>query len=211
MYADVYQFPWLRYLVDAPGYGKDYLVQATFAPNKQLMIYSRFRSESNQHDLTGNATVTNYLVFIPKQSWRTQINYKINPALTIRNRVDMLWYDKDENDFETGFLIFFDLLYKPLLKPYSGNARLEYFETGGYNSRLYTYENDILYSFSIPGFYDKGYRYYINLSYDFKRNLSVWLRWAQTIYRNKTNVGSGPDEIPGNHRSEIKLQMMLLF
>ena len=211
MYADVYQFPWLRYLVDAPGYGKDYLVQATFAPNKQLMIYSRFRSESKQHDFTGNATVTNYLGFIPKQSWRTQINYKINPAMTIRNRVEMLWYDKDENDFETGFLIFFDLLYKPLLKPYSGNARVEHFETGGYNSRIYTYENDILYSFSIPGFYDKGYRYYINLSYDFKRNLSVWLRWAQTIYKNKVSVGSGLDEIPGNHRSEIKIQMMLLF
>ena len=53
MYADFYRFPWLKYLVDAPGYGKDFLVQATFAPNKQLMIYSRFRSESKQHDLTG--------------------------------------------------------------------------------------------------------------------------------------------------------------
>jgi hypothetical protein len=127
-------------LVDAPGYGKDFLVQATFAPNKQLMIYSRFRSESKQYDLPGNTTVTNYLVVIPKQSWRTQISYKINSAITVRNRIEMLWYDKDarpddpvgrENDFETGFLGFFDLLYKPLMKPYSGNIRLEYFETGG--------------------------------------------------------------------------------
>ena len=220
MYADFYRFPWLRYLVDAPGYGKDFLVQATFAPNKQLVIYSRFRSESKQYDLSGNTTVTNYLVLIPKQSWRTQISYKINSATTVRNRIEMLWYDKDarpddpvgrENDFETGFLSFFDLLYKPLLKPYSGNIRLEYFETGGYNSRIYTYENDVLYSFSIPGFYDKGYRYYINLSYDLKKNLSAWIRWAQTIYKNKASVGSGLDEIPGNHRSEIKIQMMLLF
>jgi len=220
MYADFYRFPWLRYLVDAPAYGKDFLVQATFAPNKQVMIYSRFRSESKQYDLSGNATVTNYPVLIPKQSWRTQISYKINAAITVRNRIEMLWYDKDarpddpvgrENDFETGFLSFFDLLYKPLVKPYSGNIRLEYFETGGYNSRIYTYENDVLYSFSIPGFYDKGYRYYINLSYDLKKNLSAWVRWAQTIYKNKASVGTGLDEIPGNHRSEIKIQMMLLF
>ena len=122
MYADLYRFPWLKYLVDAPGYGKDFLVQATFAPNKQLMIYSRFRGESKQHDMPGNSTVTNYLVLIPKQSWRTQISYKINSAITVRNRIEMLWYDKDgrpddpigrENDFETGFLSFFDLLYKP--------------------------------------------------------------------------------------------------
>jgi hypothetical protein len=220
MYADLYRFPWLRYLVDAPAYGKDFLAQVTFAPNRQLMIYSRFRSESKQYDPAGENSVTNYLIMIPKQSWRTQINYKINSAITVRNRAELLWYDKNarpgyrvgrKNDFETGCLIFFDLLYKPLLKPYSGNARLEYFETGGYNSRIYTYENDILYSFSIPAFYDKGYRYYINVNYDVKRNLSVWLRWAQTIYKNKTSVGSGLEEIPGNHRSEIKIQMMFLF
>jgi hypothetical protein len=211
MYADFYRFPWLKYLVDAPGYGKDFLVQAIFAPNRLLIIYSRFRSESKQHDMPGNSTVTNYLVLIPKQSWRTQISYKINSAITIRNRIEMLWYDKNENDYETGFLNFFDVLYKPLLKPYSGNIRLEYFETEGYNSRIYTYENDVLYSFSIPGFYDKGYRYYINLTYDAKKNLSVWLRWAQTIYKGKKSLGSGLDEIAGNHRSEIKIQLMLSF
>ena len=95
MYADLYRFPWVRYLVDAPGYGKDFLVQATFTPNKQLKIYSRFRSESKQYDLTGNNTVMNYVVMIPKQSWRTQINYKINSSTTVRNRVEILWYDKN--------------------------------------------------------------------------------------------------------------------
>jgi len=139
MYADLYRFPWLRYLVDAPGYGKDFLIQATFAPNKQLMIYSRFRSESKQYDLARNTAVTNYVVLIPKQGWRTQISYKINSSTTLRNRIEMIWYDKKEKDFETGYLVFFDLLYKPLVKPYSGNIRLEYFETSGYNSRIYNY------------------------------------------------------------------------
>lgn len=211
MYADFYKFPWLRYSVDAPGYGKDFLVQITFTPNKQLMIYSRFRSESKQYDRSGNITVTNYLVMIPKQNWRTQISYKINPVITLRNRIDLLWYDKKEKDFETGFLSFFDLLYKPLSKAYSGNIRLEYFETSGYNSRIYTYENDVLFSFSIPAIYDKGYRYYINLCYDIKKNLSVCLRWAQTIFKNESSVASDMDEFAGNHRSELKIQIMSLF
>jgi hypothetical protein len=210
MYADLYRFPWLRYLVDAPGYGKDFLIQATFAPNKQLTIYSRFRSESKQYDIARNTTVTNYVVLIPKQSWRTQISYKINSSMTLRNRIEMGWYNKNESDFETGYLLFFDLLYKPLMKRYSGNIRLEYLETSGYNSRIYTYENDVLYSFSIPGFYDKCYRYYINVSYDVK-SASVWLRWAQTIYKNKTSIGNDLDEIAGDHQSEIKIQIMLLL
>ena len=211
LYADFYKFPWLKYLTDAPSYGKDFLAQLTFTPNKQLEIYSRFRNESKQHNQSDNTTVTNYLVLIPKQSWRTQVSYKINPAITFRERIEMLWYDERGANKENGFLNFFDLIYKPFLKPYSGNIRLQYFETDSYNSRVYAYEDDVLYSFSIPGSFGKGYRYYINLNYDLRRNLSIWLRWAQTIYRDQNSIGSGLDGITGNHRSEIKIQGMWLF
>jgi hypothetical protein len=210
-YADFYKFPWLKYLVDAPSYGKDVLAQLTYTPNKQLEIYSRFRNEAKQSNQSDNATVTNFLVLIPKQSWRTQWNYKPDRTLTFRNRIELLWYDKKGVNKENGFLSFFDFIYKPLLKPYSGNIRLQYFETGGYNSRIYAYENDVFYSYSIPAFFDQGYRYYININYDLKRDLSIWLRWAQTIYRDKTAIGSGLDEIPGSHRSEIKLQALWVF
>ena len=98
-----------------------------------------------------------------------------------------------------------------MLKPFSGVLRLQYFETDGYNSRIYAYENDVLYSYSIPAFYDKGYRYYVTFNYDLTQKLSFWLRWAQTIYRDKTSIGSGLDEIDGNKRSEIKFQVRLLL
>jgi hypothetical protein len=210
-YADFYKFPWLKYLVDAPSYGKDFLAQLTYTPSKQLEIYSRFRNEAKQSNQSDNTTVTNFLVLIPKQGWRSQWSYKPDRTLTFRNRIELLWYDKKGMNKENGFLSFFDVIYKPLLRHYSGNIRLQYFETGGYNSRIYAYENDVLYSYSIPAFFDKGYRYYININYDLKRNVSVWLRWAQTIYRDKTTIGSGLDEIPGSHRSEIKVQTLWLF
>jgi len=148
------------------------------------------------------------LIAIPKQNWRTQIIYKLNRAVILRNRIELLWYNKNSDNAENGFLNFFDLLYKPLLKPFSGNMRLQYFETGGYDSRIYAYENDVLYGYSIPAFYDKGWRYYVNFNYDIRKNLSVWLRWAQTIYQDKKIIGSGLDEIPGNKKSEIKLQVI---
>jgi hypothetical protein len=44
-----------------------------------------------------------------------------------------------------------------------------------------------------------------------KKSASVWLRWAQTIYKNKTSIGNDLDETAGNLRSEIKVQMMLLL
>jgi len=210
-YGDIYKFPWLKYQVDAPSRGTDFLSQLTYTPSRQVEIYTRFRSETKQSNQPDNTTVTNYLVFLPRQSWRTHFSYKINTAITLRSRAELLWYDKNGLNKENGFLLFTDCIYKPLLKPLSGGVRLQYFETDGYNSRIYAYENDVLYSYSIPGFFDKGFRYYMNLNYDLGKNLSFWFRWAQTIYRDKSSVGSGLDEIQGNKRTEIKLQARWLL
>ena len=210
-YADLYSFPWLKYRVDAPNAGNDYLLQVTYKPNKQIEMYSRYRSERKAINDNPNNLTLNPVVIKPKQNWRTQLSYKLNSAFTFRTRVEMLWYDKKGNAPEQGFLSYADIIYKPLFKHYSGNMRLQYFETDGYNSRMYAYENDVLYSFSIPVFYDKGYRYYVNLNYDITRKWSVWLRLAQTIYPGKNVIGSGLDEIKGNKKTEVKLQSIFSF
>ncbi len=210
-YADFYKFPWLRYRVDAPSAGSDFLVQATYKPNKQLEIYSRYRSEAKAINYNPDNLTLSPVTRKPKQNWRMQISFKINTLVTLRTRAELIWFDKKGNQPEEGFLSYFDFLLKPLLKPYSGSIRLQYFETSGYNSRVYAYENDVLYSFSIPVFYDKGIRYYINSNYDINKKLTIWLKWAQTIYRDKMLVGSGLDEITGNKKSEIKLQIISRF
>lgn len=211
LYGDIYKFPWLKYLVDAPSHGKDFLVQLTYTPDKKVEIYTRFRNETKQSNQSDNLTVTNFLATIPKQSWRTQLMFKLNSSVALRNRIELLWYDKKGKNNENGFLTFFDIIYKPMLNPFSGIVRLQYFETGGYNSRIYAYENDVLYSYSIPSFSDKGFRYYTTINFDLTRKISFWLRWAQTIYKNRNTVGSGLDEIQGNKRSEFKLQGRWIF
>lgn len=210
-FADFFSFPFLKYRVDAPSVGREYLAQLTYTPNKQVEVYARFRHEAKQANKPGNTTVSDYLVFLPKQNFRTQISYKINPSITLRNRNEILWFDKNGPNVEKGFLTYFGFFYKPMMEPLSANLRLQYFETDGYNSRIYAYENDVLYFFSIPAFYDKGYRYYINLNYDVSKKLTVWLKWSQSIFENRTTVGSGLDEIKGNKKSEFKVQARLIL
>jgi hypothetical protein len=207
----MYKFPWLKYLVDAPSRGKDFLAQLTYTPNRQLEIYTRFRSESKQGNQSGNNTTTNFLVFLPRQNWRTQLNFKIDQSFAIRSRAELLWFDKNGENAEKGFLSFFDIIYKPLLKRYSGNIRLQYFETDGYNSRIYAYENDVLYYYAIPVFFTKGWKYYLNINYDLNSRISFWLKWAQTIYNDQKSIGSGLDEISGNTKSEIRILARVIF
>jgi hypothetical protein len=210
-YMDMYKFPWLKYRVNAPTTGSDYFVQVTYRPSRQLEIYSRFKREAKPINYNPDGLVLNPLVYQPRQNWRTQINYIISRQITVRNRAEIVWYDKKGTAAEQGFLLLTDVFYKPQLKPYSANMRLLFFETGGYNSRLYAYENDVLYSFSIPVIYDKGFRYYLNLNYDLTKKLTLWGRWAQTIYRDKNTIGSGLDLIQGNKRSEYKIQAVYKF
>lgn len=210
-YADFYTFPWLRYRVDAPSTGSDYLVQATYTPNKQLTIYSRYQLGSKAINVNPEQFTLSPVKQQPCKNWRTQISYRVSSILTIRNRTEMVWFDKKGNSPEQGFLTYVDFLFRPSFKPYSGSLRVQYFETEGYNSRLYGYENDILYSFSIPVFYDKGYRYYLNINYDINKKLTLWIKWAQTIYKVKNLIGSGLDEIKGNVKSEIKFQALYQF
>ena len=210
-YVDVFKFPWLKYLVDAPSEGKDFLAQITYTPNRQLEVYTRYRSETKEGNQPDNNTAMNYVVSLPRQNWRTQISYRINQLFAVRSRTELLWYDKNGKNAENGFLTLFDVIYKPPLKNYSGNIRLQYFETDDYNSRIYAYENDVLFYYSIPAFYDQGYRYYVNINYNLNSKISFWLKWSQTLYQNVESIGSGLDEIPGSKKSEIRVMARFFF
>lgn len=211
-YADIYRFPFLKYRVYAPSNGKDFLLQLTYHPSKQIEVYSRFRTETKALNYTNVGQLQTAAVNpVQRTNWRTQVQYKINAAVTLRQRMDLMWYDAKGPASSNGFLTFFDVYYKPPFKSFSANLRLQYFETDDYNSRIYAYESDVLYSYSIPAFYDKGTRYYINLDYDVSKKITVWLRWAQSLFENRQSVGSGLDEIAGNKRSELKCQVLISF
>ena len=210
-YVDMYRFPWLKFRVNAASTGSDYLGQLTYKPNKLFEIYTRFKSEKKSINYNPEELTLSPVIAQPKQNWRTQLSYKLTNTFTFRTRVETVWFDKNGKASEKGFLIYSDILYNPPLKPLSGNIRLQYFETDGYNSRLYAYENDVLYSFSIPLFYGKGYRYYLNINYDVTRKLTIWGRVAQHFFPDQQKTGSSLDEINKNHKTEVKIQALYKF
>ncbi len=210
-YADMYKFPWLKFGVNAPSTGKDYFVQVTYRPNKQVELYSRLKSESKADNFNPEGLVLSPVIQQPRQNWRMQASYKISREFTLRSRTEMVWFDKKGKAASNGFMIYGDLLYKPMLKPYGGNIRLQYFETDDYNSRLYSYENDVLYYYSIPVLYDKGYRYYINMNYELSKKITLYAKWSQYLYPDKDQIGSGLDLINSDHKSELRLQGIFRF
>ena len=209
-YFDIYKHPWLKFQTDAPSVGRDYTAKITYRPSRSIEVFTYFKNEKEAKNATDENAVVDYLTETSLTKWRTNLSLKVNKELTLRTRLDLTWFEEDLNK-ESGYLIYQDIIYRPWESPIALTTRFAVFDTDGYNSRLYAYENDILGSFSIPAYYNKGSRFYINAKYRATRNIDVWLRFSQTYWANQKTFGSGLDEIDGNVKSEVKAQVRFKF
>ena len=91
-----------------------------------------------------------------------------------------------------GYTVYQDLAYdfalsglsskgKPI--PLSLRLRVQWFDAREWDNRIYTYEHDVLYAFSIPAVYGLGGRAYLCLRWQAMDKLALYLRVSETIYQ----------------------------
>lgn len=188
-YADFFRFPWLKFRVDKPSQGSDYLLQITYTPNKQTEIYSRLKVGKKE---------------MRKTNWRNHISFQVTKEISLANRIEILWLQ-----LKQGFLFFQDFQYTPVNKPWKLAFRIQYFESDDYDTRLYAYENSVMYNLSLPAFFNKGTRYYVTCQYKarIRKIKSIFgLNISRSAYATGTSIGSGQDQLPGSNKTECKLQ-----
>lgn len=204
LYFDYYQFPWLKYLIDAPSFGKEILFQLTHTPSKNVELQARLNRSLRMQEAPRNAPI-DFLWPVDKTGLQLILDYAFSKSFRFRSRTQMVWLGiQDEN----GFSLSLDGQYKPSARSYSVSARLQFFETSGYNSRLYIFENDVLYSHSIPAVFGNGLRYYLLTQIKIAKKITFGFRLAQTMYRGQEEIGSGLDLIHGNRKTELKTQIV---
>jgi hypothetical protein len=207
-YIDYFKFPWLKYQVDGPSSGYDLFSQFVYSPRRtfNIAIRYRYRNKEENASLDGpNNRIENVL----RQQARIEIKYHLTNAIQFRNRFELIDYSKGKEK-ENGYLVYHDIVFKPLEKAVSGNIRLAAFKTDGYNSRLYAFENDVLYGYSFPTYFNTGLRFYTNIRYQVRRNCDLWIRYASFLYADN-GIGSGLEHIAGNTKSDIRLQLRIQF
>ncbi|MEE1096322.1 MAG: helix-hairpin-helix domain-containing protein [Paludibacteraceae bacterium] len=67
--------------------------------------------------------------------------------------------------------------------PLSLRLRVQFFDAREWDNRIYTYEHDVLYAFSIPAVYGLGGRAYVCLRWQAMEKLSLYLRVSETLYQ----------------------------
>ena len=212
-YFDIFRFPWLRYQVNGPSFGYETIGQLIYRPSKTLEIYFRFRQKQKQ--LTESSAYSEApikgLENEKRTSYRFNLTYTFNKTMTLKSRIEYSRYKRGDQAVEQGFMIYQDFNFKPLSFPLSITARLAYFDTETYNSRIYVYESDVLYAYSFPAYYYRGMKAYLVLRYDIHRNIDAWVRVSNLFYSNRDQIGSGLEAINGKSRTDIKVQVRFKF
>jgi hypothetical protein len=208
-YADIYRFPWLRYNVSAPSEGADYLVQVDFSPRK-ADFFARWHYERNARDADAVDLPLPVISHISRNGLRLHASLPVSRRIRLQNRIEAVWVDIPATGVDRGIMVYQDIEYRFTAVPLILNARLAWFKTDSYESRIYAYENDMTSGFSFSPLYLQGVRTYMMIRYN-TDNLTFGIRFAQSNFSNRHTIGSGSDEIKGHTKSEIKLQILVRF
>jgi len=205
-YADQFQFTWLSSQVYAPSRGHDYYLRVSHSFNKRTAAYLQIRSKTKMKNSTDAFVFSHYPITYTKNSVRFNITYSFHNGLHFSNKAEYAHYRNDDGSDSHGFFICQDVAYKPENKPFSLTFRYAIFDTKDYDSRVYAYESDVLYSFSVPAFYGKGMRVYLLGKWKPFKNLTLYARIGSTIYPDRDEISSGLTLIEGNHKTDLKVE-----
>jgi len=208
-YFDQFSFPWLRYRVSAPSQGQDALVRLAFAPAKTSLLYVQYRARLKPLDLP--YSLTGRALPLPGQQLRHSllafVDVQPTRALGLRTRLQVSYLRADDNrPWKQGFLLSQDAQVQ-VGRRLSLAGRYAVFDTDDFDTRQYALEQDVLYAVSIPALYGRGTRAYFISQLTLNKTLTLWLRYAETRYRDQTTIGSGLEEIQGRVRSEVTAQL----
>lgn len=208
-FVDVWQHPWLTFQSSSPVRGTEKLIKIEYREKRKWLAYAQYRWKGRNINQSNATEIPNQSATF-RQQLRMQVQFEVNKILTLRTRLE--WSNAGTGPSkEDGYLVANDLIYKPLGSNLSATMRYALFRTDGFASRIYMFENDLLYTFGLRPYYHHGQRFYINLRYRPWSPLTLEVRYELYQLFNQTSIGTGNEMIDGNKRSIIKTQVRWMF
>jgi hypothetical protein len=197
--CDIVHYPWLKYRCNAPSAGKKQEIKLKYLPSDKLTFEASWSSRQTMVNESESAGITKQTE-ITSGTVKCLLKYSPAVNLSFSSRFD---YKTVNSTGSRGMLLLQDINYRFRSVPFTLWCRYCLFNTEDWESRLYTYENDLLYSFSIPALHGKGSRTYLMLKWDFDDYTDLRVKYGIT---SKTE---NPDEV--DNIEEVKLQLMIRF
>jgi hypothetical protein len=196
--CNIQQFPWLKYRNSSPSRGIKKEVIARFLPTEKIIIEALINNRLSTFDSVTKG--------IPKQAEittrniRGSIRYTLNNNLILGTRLDYKIVDPTGSK---GIMMLQDISYRFRKIPVTLWFRYCLFNTDNWDSRIYAYENDLLYSFSIPALSGEGSRSYIMVKWEIGDFADIRFKYSITSLALDCNTNED--------LHEIRFQVRILF
>ncbi|MCR4664787.1 MAG: helix-hairpin-helix domain-containing protein [Paludibacteraceae bacterium] len=167
-YGDVFRFDGVKYGIPySPSWGYDAMGEIEYRSENAWR--SNVRLRSRQKGGKENYSLR-YSFTWEQDRWRLVTRADGNIAHTKGGKPTF------------GYSLTQDVQYAWVQVPLTLQVRLQGFRVRDWDNRIYCYENDVLYSFSIPALYGIGGQAYINLRWQIIEQLSLYFRVSEKVY-----------------------------
>lgn len=213
-YYDQFRFPWRTATIPFPIHGKDFLLAAEVRPVRKFMLEFKYKSETKGDaistvDALGRSVVE--LADRTQRNGRMTATFDVARELRLRGRVELVKVEYSAfADGGEGILLYQDFRWKPT-RQLTIDARLIFFDTDSYDTRIYEFESDLRGTLLNPALYGRGRRWYTVAQYSLFNGVNLSAKYSETYRDDVKKIGSGPDEILGNviHRLSVQIDIRL--
>ncbi|MFN2372817.1 MAG: hypothetical protein ABR545_03300, partial [Cyclonatronaceae bacterium] len=211
-FLDFHRHPGPRFGISSPasGHERQITLQTTFGPNWTLSAAAQYRERESGvglqdvygRDIRGTSIQSRgryYLAIIGS-----------GDIIEFRSRLEWVHTQNAVRERGYGFALMQGIRWSPA-QWLRLDARITLFETDGFSSRLYFFEQDVLYSMSLPALYGTGTRSYILARIRPLKYIELWARVAITRFDDRPVIGSGHDQTTGNTRTTFSGVLRVSF
>ena len=200
-YTDLAYFAWPRYGVSQSSYAIDNMVSASYKTGKWLLS-GKYRLHFKQKDSKSASGI----------SWQTEHRLRIGAewtgdGWTSKSQLDITSVSStsESSSLSQGFMITENIGYD--IGKWQIFAGGKYFNTDGYDSRLYSYERALPHTFSFPAYYGHGIRYSLTAVWSPSPTLQFTAKAGITDYFDRSTISSGQQQINASSACDIEVGM----
>jgi hypothetical protein len=201
--ADLFSFPWLKYLIDKPSQGVELTAQTTYTPSKRWTLDARYQYEQKEKNYTASKSKAPRPTY--KHRARCRLSYTPHQKLVVRTTLDYVGTHSQHAIPYQGFQVAQAVAWSVPATPLQIEAQGSYFLTDGYDARISSFERSLPYAYNSLSHYGRGIRSWVFVRCDVRRSLSLFLKYGHTQYFDREAIGSGNDRIPQARKQDLQI------
>ena len=164
--CDMYRFPWLRQVANAPSVGTETCIQLEKAFGSKNLLIFRIKTKQAESTVQNENSAIRYIIPTIKNQFR--LTYSTSSTnWSTKATIDMNRYS-EQGKASFGWAMAQDLGYQTT-KGFGIYAHFCLFQTDAYANRIYLFERSLPGSFSIPMLYGEGMKNSVYLSVPIKQ------------------------------------------